>query len=257
MIMPENSIHLPETDKPVVVILSGGLDSSTVLLAAIAQYGDERLRVISFLYGQRQRIELWRARQMCKTFGLTHKYLDISVLGEIVKDVSANIEGTSIEMPTIKDVLGDPAPVTYVPNRNMIMFSLAAAYAEAEGAEVILCGLQSNDEYNYHDTTQRWCIKFNHLLGENRKHLIQLYVPLIDWNKTREVAWLKERDFIRYMYMTLTCYNPTPNHESCGRCPSCAERIKAFMENKIADPLDYAIDIPWILEEENTGVPLS
>ncbi len=244
-------IYLPDTDKPVVVILSGGLDSSTVLLAALQKYDDAtKIKAISFSYGQKQTIELWRASRMCQTFKVDHKIIDLEVLGEMVKDVSANIKGSTVEMPTIKDVLGDPAPVTYVPNRNMIMFSLAAAYAEAIGAENILAGLQSNDEYNYHDTTQRWCMKFNQLLGENRKHLIQLYVPLIDWDKTKEVAWLKENDMLVYMYMTLTCYNPDTNHRSCGKCPSCSERIKAFMNNKVADPLDYAIDIPWVLEEE-------
>lgn len=246
------SPQLPETTKPVVVILSGGLDSSTVLIAATEKYqpeGRERADVpiyaISFYYGQKQMLEFARAEALCELLGVSWNLIHLNGFGEMVSQVSANIDGSPLAMPTIEEVLGDPAPATYVPNRNMVMFAMAASYAEALGSEVILCGLQSNDEYNYHDTTPSWLEKCNQLLSENRKHQIKIYAPVHSWNKAKEVAYVSAMDVIPFLRMTLTCYNPDDKGRSCAKCPSCAERIRGFMENGIKDPLTYAEDIAW------------
>ena len=110
---------LPDTDKNVVVVLSGGMDSSIVTMILTEKYGADKVVAISYNYGQKQVAELDRAASLCKVLGVSHKILDLPILGEIAKTISANISGTNVDMPTIKDVLGDPQPVTYFPFRNL------------------------------------------------------------------------------------------------------------------------------------------
>ena len=112
-------INLPET-KGVVLILSGGMDSTIAMRICVEKYGAENVKALSFFYGQRQRLELERAKESTSLLGVKHKILDLSILGEIGQGFSANVD-TGIQMPIIKDVLGDPSPKTEVPNRNMIL----------------------------------------------------------------------------------------------------------------------------------------
>jgi 7-cyano-7-deazaguanine synthase len=151
-----------------------------------------------------------------------------------------------MEMPTIKDVLGDPRPKTYVPNRNMILMSIAAAYAETQSVDTVICGLQVHDEYGYHDTTQRWVDKINDLLSENRIIKIKLTAPFSLLSKYDELKILRELDGkLDLTLFTLTCYNPNVEGDSCGVCPSCSERIANFAKIGEVDPVPYSIDIPW------------
>jgi 7-cyano-7-deazaguanine synthase len=173
-----------------------------------------------------------------------HKVIDASFLGDISSRFSANVD-TSIKMPTIKDVLGQPRPLTYVPNRNMILLSIAAAYAETVNADAIFCGLQATDEYSYHDTTPRFVNKLNDVLDENRILKIKIYAPFANLSKKDELKLLVEMNDLELLKYTLTCYNPNDSHESCGKCPSCSERISAFMNVGLIDPITYSVDIPW------------
>jgi len=137
---------LPEGDHKVVIILSGGLDSTIAMRLAVEKYGASNVSALTFDYGQRQRIEIDHAKASTTFLGVTHKVIDVSFLGEIAQGFSANVD-RSVKMPTIQEAIGDPAPKSYVPNRNMILLSIAAAYAEVQKAEFIFCGLQSVDEY--------------------------------------------------------------------------------------------------------------
>ena len=134
--------QLPDTEHNVVSVLSGGLDSTILTYILVKKYGKDRVFALSYNYGQKQKRELDMARATCNWLGVAHKVLDLSILGEIVKDVSANIKGTDVAMPTIKDVLGDPQPKTYVPFRNMILNSLAFSFAECNKASHVFTGLQ-------------------------------------------------------------------------------------------------------------------
>ena len=145
---------LPDV-KGCVVILSGGMDSTIAMRLAVEKYGHENVSALTFYYGQKQKREIDMARATTHMLHVKHKIVDASFLGDISKGFSANVD-TDMDMPTIKDVLGDPRPKTYVPNRNMILMSIAAAYAETQNVDTVICGLQSTDEYNYHDTTARW-----------------------------------------------------------------------------------------------------
>lgn len=235
---------LPVT-KGCVVILSGGMDSTITMRLAVEKYGKENVSALTFYYGQKQKREIDMARMSTNLLGVKHKVVDASFLGEISKGFSANVD-MDIAMPTIRDVLGDPRPKTYVPNRNMILMSIAAAYAEVNNVDTILCGLQVHDEYGYHDTTQRWVDKVNDLLSENRIIKIKLVAPFSKLSKYDELKILQELDnHLMLTTFTLTCYNPNDQFESCGKCPSCSERIANFAKVGTRDTIQYSIPIDW------------
>lgn len=230
-------IILPDTDKNVVVVLSGGLDSTILTYLIVNKYGPEKVYALSFYYGQRQSVELNRARKTCEHLKIRHKVIDISSYGEVAKDVSANIDKSSVNMPSINDILGDPQPKTYVPFRNMILCSLAFSYAEAKDAAFIFSGLQATDQYGYWDTTQRFVDAMNSVAEQNRLHNIKLVTPFSTLSKYDELLIAKDLD-VKFEY-TLTCYNPDDQGRSCGRCPSCSERLKAFEKAGLKDPVEY------------------
>lgn len=235
---------LPDT-KGGVVILSGGMDSTITMRLAVEKYGRENVAALTFDYGQKQKREIDMARATTQMLGVKHKIVDAGFLGEISKGFSANVD-TDMEMPTIKDVLGDPRPKTYVPNRNMILMSIAAAFAETRDVDTVITGLQSTDEYNYHDTTARWIGKVNDLLAENRILKIRLIAPFSSLSKYEELKILRELDGnVDLTLFTLTCYNPDVEGNSCGVCPSCSERIANFAKLGMKDPVPYSKSIPW------------
>lgn len=235
---------LPDTDHNVVSVLSGGLDSTIMTYILVKKYGADRVFALSYNYGQKQVGEIFMASLTCDHLGIQHKVLDLGILGEIVKNVSANIGGTDVAMPTIKDVLGDPQPKTYVPFRNMILNSLAFSYAESNKASHVFTGLQVHDEYGYWDTSQKFVDSMNAVAEQNRTHKVTLEAPFSSLSKFDELNIASEIGNVRLDF-TLTCYNPNSNGESCGRCPSCAERIQNFMKAKMMDPIKYAIGIDW------------
>ena len=236
---------LPDT-KGIVVILSGGMDSTIATRLCVEKYGKENVRALTFYYGQKQAEEIIRARSSTGMMGIEHKVLYLEALGKIGQGFSANLD-KNIDMPTIKDILGDPRPKTYVPNRNMILMSIAAAYAEVHDIDTVIMGLQIHDEYGYHDTTQRFVNKINSVLSENRIIKVQIIAPFAALTKTEEIKLLQELDGnVDLLYYTLTCYNPDHLGNSCGECPSCSERIRAFMNNGLKDPIPYKKNIKWV-----------
>jgi 7-cyano-7-deazaguanine synthase len=128
----------------------------------------------------------------------------------------------------------------------MILMSIAAAFAETQNVDTVLCGLQVHDEYGYHDTTQRWVDKVNDLLSENRIIKIKLVAPFSKLSKYDELNILRELDGnLQLTLFTLTCYNPDVDGNSCGECPSCSERIANFIKIGEKDPIPYSKSIPW------------
>jgi 7-cyano-7-deazaguanine synthase len=221
------------------------MDSTITMRLAVEKYGSENVSALTFYYGQKQSREIEMAKISTSMLKVKHKIIDASFLGDISKGFSANVD-TDIVMPTIKDVLGDPRPKTYVPNRNMILMSIAAAFAETQNVDTIITGLQSTDEYNYHDTTARWISKVNDLLSENRILKIKLIAPFSSLSKYQEIKILNELDGnVDLLIFTLTCYNPDTEGRSCGKCPSCSERVQAFKKLALKDPVPYSINIPW------------
>ncbi len=189
-----------------VVILSGGLDSTILTYKISHELGAENINALSFNYGQRQIKELEKAAITCQKLGILHRIIDLSVLGHIAAPMSANIAGSQVNMPTVKEIIGDPQPVTYVPNRNAILLMLAASFAEVVGAEQVYIGLQCHDIYSYWDTTPQFFEAMNNVLLYNRQHAIEILAPFVRMSKADEIK-LGVQLGVPFED-TLTCYNP-------------------------------------------------
>lgn len=230
----------------VLVVLSGGLDSSVATMMLCDKYGSENVTAVTFDYNQKQKLEITKAIELTNVLGVDHTVLDLAILGEIARPMSANISDTDVDMPNIKEVLGDPQPVTYVPFRNMILLSLAMSHAEVQGCNKVYTGLQVHDEYGYWDTTQKFVDSMNVVAGQNRQHKVEILAPFSQMSKADEIEVAIELGQFDLLKHTLTCYNPQ-GVLSCGKCPSCAERIMNFMKVGRKDPIPYDIDIDWKL----------
>jgi len=220
-----------------VVLLSGGMDS-TVLLHHVAQRLQRRpIHALSFDYGQRHARELeaasWQARA---ARAATHHIVDVSFLAEMVSAGTTLVRAGG-DVPDL-DAL-DPTtldqPPTYVPNRNMILLSLAAAYAEAHKIRDVFYGAQAHDEYGYWDCTHDFLDRLNATLALNRREAVTVYAPFIDLRKESLVTIGQELgvDFAH----TWSCYRG--GEIACGACPTCRERRKAFAAAHAKDPIAY------------------
>ncbi|HLY28050.1 MAG TPA: 7-cyano-7-deazaguanine synthase, partial [Aggregatilineales bacterium] len=134
------------------------------------------------------------------------------------------------------EVIGDPQPPTYVPNRNMIFLGLAVAYAESQDASDVYYGAQRHDLYGYWDTTPQFLEQLNAVYRLNRKSTLQIKAPFINDSKA-DLLRLGLELGVDYG-KTWSCY--VGQDKACGHCPTCAERLAAFREVGIKDPLPYA-----------------
>ena len=148
---------------------------------------------------------------------------------------SSALVSDDIPIPQAAAVLGNPQPITYVPNRNMIFLSLAAAYAETRGVAEAYYGAQQHDIYGYWDTTSQFLGRLNELFQLNRQTPIQIKAPFVNYSKT-DILRTGLALAVDYS-VTWSCYEG--QETACGRCPTCVERLNAFAEIGIADPIPY------------------
>ncbi len=217
-----------------VVLLSGGLDSTTTLAWAKAQ-GYE-LYAISFQYGQRHNIELKKAREIAANIGvIEHKIVPIDLRlfgGSALTD--------DIDVPKNRDIESTEIPVTYVPARNTIFLSFALAYAEVIGSFDIFIGANVLDYSGYPDCRPEYLEAFEKMANlataatVNTNEKFQIHAPLIQLSKA-EIIKLGLGLNVDYS-STLSCYDPAVNGQPCGSCDSCQLRNKGFAENDMADP---------------------
>lgn len=220
---------------PAVVLLSGGVDSTTLLHHVVRRLGRAPVHALSFDYGQRHARELEQARWQARAAGVTeHRVLELAFLGELL-GAATSLTRAGAAVPDLDAIpAADRAqPPTYVPNRNMILLALAAAYAESRGVDALYYGAQRQDEYGYWDCTIDFLARINDLLSLNRRRPVTVHAPFMEWHKVdvvREGLALGV-DFSR----TWTCYRG--GGTACGRCPSCVERAQAFARAGVPDPL--------------------
>lgn len=225
--------ELPDIgNKKIITTLSGGYDSTIMLHTLAWKYGADNVMAISFNYGQRHSIELEMAKKSTELLGVDHQIIDIRFLGEMVKGVSSMVAASDINIPTVDEVAGDPQPSSYLPNRNMIMLSIAAAYAEAHNAEYIVLSNNATDLYGYHDATPEFTNAMNGVFVLNRKNKIKLISPFKQMYKEEEGVLALElssiygRDIIKYSW---SCYNgDNGSGKECGlegNCPTCREKM--------------------------------
>jgi 7-cyano-7-deazaguanine synthase len=240
--MEFKDLQLPDVKK-VALSLSGGLDSTTLLYCLVKKYGAENVYALSFDYNQKQSIELEKAKISCDKLGVVHKVINLSFLGDIVGKVSSNIKGSTIAVPTIQDVLGEPQPVTYIPFRNLQFTSMLLAFAEANECGAVALGIQAVDFYGYWDTTLEFVQAMQNICDLNRKTQITMCTPFVELTKVDEITIGTELG-INYAD-TISCYDPNEHGDACGTCPTCVERIKAFATAGIIDPTTYQKELNW------------
>lgn len=222
-----------------VVLLSGGLDSTTVL--AIANASGYETYALSFSYGQRHSWELECARKIAADSGVKdHRIaqIDLRVFGgsALTADISVP-KGRSLEE------MSNKIPVTYVPARNTIFLSFALAWAEVLRSNDIFIGVNALDYSGYPDCRPEFIEAFERLANlatkagvEGRQNL-KIHTPLISLSKAEIVR--KGRELGVDYGLTSSCYDPSPGGQPCGACDSCLLRRKGFIENGLTDPLKY------------------
>ena len=215
-----------------VVILSGGLDSTTLLYVVINQGFD--VRALSFDYNQKHKKELWCAMKTCTNLGIEHKVLELAILNEIAPSALTRADW---QMPE-GHYAAENMKQTIVPNRNMIMISLAAAYAIGVGAQHLFYGAHAGDHDIYPDCRKEFVIAMQEVLKLCDWKQVQLHAPYLDIDKGDIV---KKGLALSVPYQdTWTCYQGL--EEACGRCGSCQERLEAFAKNHTTDPIVYKRD---------------
>lgn len=230
------NIKLPKTNKPVVCVLSGGMDSTVLVYALVKKYGSENVKVISFNYGQKHSVELEKAKITCQKLKLDQKIIDISFVGDIVKDVCSLSGSSDIEMPTNEASKEDVQANFVVPYRNLIFQSIALSYAESLRAEHLFLGVQLDDDFGFWDCRENYYKELNKLTKLNDKYKIKVNVPLLHFSKKDEIL-LGNKLGVPFED-TWTCYNgPDKDGKPCGICHSCAGRLKAFKSLGLKDPL--------------------
>ena len=228
---------MADSPQAAVVLLSGGLDS-TVLLHHVARSLERRpIDALSFNYGQRHAKELDCAQRQAALTGVaSHRVVDMAFLGELLRDGSVLIAGGAA-VPELRDLDASELaqPPTYVPNRNMMLLSIAAAIAEAHGIRDVFYGAQVQDEYGYWDCTMPFLERLNHVLTLNRKEAVAIHAPFMQTKKADIVRLGVELgvDFA----LTWSCYRG--GEKACGVCPTCVERLNAFRAAGVEDPLPY------------------
>lgn len=224
------------TDKPAVILLSGGLDSATVL--AIAESEGFRPYALSFRYGQRHDIELAAARRVADALGVErHVIADIDL-----RTFGGSALTADIDVPHHDDVddLGDGIPITYVPARNTIFLSFALAWAETLGASDIFIGVNALDYSGYPDCRPEYIAAYEAMAnlatkaGVEGHQRLRIHTPLVALTKAQTI----ERGLALGVDYALThsCYDPDAEGNACGGCDSCLLRRRGFAELGLSDP---------------------
>jgi len=219
-----------------VILLSGGLDSATVL--ALANRAGRECHALSIVYGQRHRVELEAAKRVAAAIGVAEHVvheLDLRVFG-------ASALTSEIEVP--KDAVGAPGiPVTYVPARNTIFLALALGYAEAREAKEIWIGVNALDYSGYPDCRPEFIEAFQEVIWKGTRsgvehHEPRLVAPLLRMTKGEIIRRGVELG-VDYA-LTHSCYDPALDGRACGHCDSCLLRRKGFEDAGVDDPTAYA-----------------
>ena len=226
--------------KNAVVLLSGGLDSTTVL--AIARSEGFVVFAISFSYGQRHSLELESARRVADAMHV-EKHL---VVEFDLRAIGGSALTDEIDVPRGRSAqeMAGSVPVTYVPARNTIFLSFALAWAEVLGVQDIFIGVNALDYSGYPDCRPEYIEAFERMAnlatkaGIEGRMRLKIHTPLIAMTKA-EIIRTGLHLGVDYS-LTHSCYDPTPEGLACGACDSCLLRLKGFKEAGASDPLSYA-----------------
>ena len=222
-----------------VLLLSGGLDSTTMLALTVQQGFD--VHAMTFRYGQRHSSEIEAARRVATHYGVTdHVVVDIDLRTFGGSALTADI---AVPKDRTDDAIGHGIPITYVPARNTIFLSFCLAFAEVLGASDIFIGVNALDYSGYPDCRPEYVKAFEAMAnlatrgGVEGTTPIRIQTPLLDLTK-RQIVELGLSLGVDYS-QTLSCYDPSPDGVACGHCDACHLRLKGFSEAGTADPAPY------------------
>ena len=222
-----------------VLLLSGGLDSTTLL--ALATRDGYAVHAMSFRYGQRHEHELTAARTVAEQYG---------VVRHVVPEIDLRVFGGSaltadIDVPKDRDAteMSSGVPITYVPARNTIFLSYALAWAEVLGARDIFIGVNALDYSGYPDCRPEYIAEFERLANLATRagvegDTVKIRAPLLHLTK-REIIDLGSALGVDYS-LTTSCYDPRDDGVACGHCDACQLRLKGFADGGRSDPARYA-----------------
>ncbi len=228
------------TPRPAVVLVSGGLDSATIL--AICQSQGFEPYAISFDYGQRHRHELAAADRVCAAAGVRRHIvvpLDLRAFGgsALTADIAVPKDRSDAQMSA-------GIPITYVPARNTIFLSIALGWAEVLGACDLFIGVNAVDYSGYPDCRPEFINAFQSMArlatrsGVEGESQWRIHAPLIDLSKAEIIR--RGMDLGVDYSLTHSCYDPDPEGRGCGHCDSCQLRLKGFADAGLIDPAPYA-----------------
>jgi 7-cyano-7-deazaguanine synthase len=226
-----------------VVLLSGGLDSTTV--AAIVKEQGFDLYALSFEYGQRHLAELDAAKNVASAMGAIEHVIakiDLRVFGG-----SALTADMEVPKARSSDEMSDGIPVTYVPARNTVFLSFALAWAEVLDASDVFIGVNALDYSGYPDCRPEFINAYESMAnlatkaGVEGTQKLKIHAPLIDMTKAQIIE--KGRTLGVDYSATMSCYDPSVDGFACGSCDSCLLRIKGFREAEVEDPTKYLKEV--------------
>lgn len=226
--------------RPAVLLLSGGLDSTTLLAHAVSQ--GFLVHALSFRYGQRHEVELQAAERAAKRYvAARHVVLDI----DLRAFGGSALTGTG-DVPKDRPLDEKGIPVTYVPGRNTIFLSYAMAWAEVLGARDVFIAVNSLDYSGYPDCRPEYVESFERMANLATRAAVEgerlvIHAPLIRMTK-REIIELGSSLGVDYAD-TVSCYDPAADGAACGHCDSCQLRLRGFADAGLVDPARYAAGV--------------
>jgi len=218
----------------ILVLFSGGIDSTTALHWALSRGGS--VEALTFDYGQRHRLEVRMARQICRRLGVPQHIIKI----DLRQIGGSSLTDAKVPLPEFKNLgrLGDGPPATYVPFRNGIFLSLAAAWAEAHGGCEIVCGFNVVDSPNYPDTRRPFVRAMERAINQGTGaawsgNFLRILAPFVNMRKS-EIIKTGLRLAADYSY-SISCYRG--KEAPCGKCSACLLRKRAWKETGFRDHL--------------------
>ncbi|MCF7855470.1 MAG: 7-cyano-7-deazaguanine synthase QueC [Candidatus Pacebacteria bacterium] len=221
---------------PATILISGGLDSTVLLHYVAKRLHRAPLYSLSFNYAQRHvrepEMAAWQSEHVAEV--KEHHIIDLTMFEEVIGGASSLVAGGE-RVPSLNELkeTEHDQPPTYVPNRNMILLSLAAAFAESRDCDTVYYGAQAQDMYGYWDCTSEFIERMNRVLSLNRRTPVKVAAPFVNKSKAEEISLGHDLgvDFAH----TWSCYRG--KNVPCGECPTCVERRTAFEKAGFIDPL--------------------
>lgn len=215
-----------------VVVLSGGQDSTTCLWWAIERFGSAGVEALTFDYGQRHRIELDAAADVAAHAGITHSILPLDTFSAMGRNALTD-DAVDVSSDDIDDL-----PATFVPGRNVVFLTLAAAWAWPRDIRHIVTGVAQTDYSGYPDCRRETIDALEKTLQLALERDIEIHTPLMDLSKRDTVRLAERLGALDALALTHTCYEG--KRPPCGKCQACQLRAKGFLEAGIKDPLTSA-----------------